>query len=962
MRDLKRSSRDGRGSVVFKKCVTLILAFVFACSILCGCGGTSGGAESKAPDVSGVTFTDKAVDYDGNTHTIAAENLPVGVTAEYENNAHKNAGEYDAQAKLYHGKTLLKTLDAKLTVRKKAATVTIDDKTSVLGDAAEQLTYTVSGVIDGDDLGVKLTVDTNSVGEKQITGSYTNTNYAVTFNGGKYTVTSPDVSGVVFEDKTVVYNGKPQTITATNLPSGVRATYTGNAQIDAGTYTATTYLYKGSALIDTLTAKLIIQKKPVTVIIDDKAVDEGASAGLTYTANDVIDGDDLGVTLTVDTSASGVKTITGKATNTNYDVTFVDGTCTVQEKIMDNLSVTTDNFIADLAPFALKDAIFSNFVITSVSFVYGGLVNGYTSSSNGLTMPIYVVKSDFSTPQADCTVENGKKIILDFTGKLGNKKAGDTVTADNLNIVVGEDETLAFGDSTMKVLPKYRKGDTSYGFSGKIFANKENYYQNSLAFTIKGYPTDMPDLSGVVFEDKTDETDGLAAVSITASNIPNGVTVRYENNTHTTAGVYTAKAKLYRGLKLVKTFTAQFTVKQCLMNNLADANVTVKFSPNYAPFALLSNIFAGKTITSISFMFAGYGNGANESSANLNMPLYIVKSDFSTKQADCTVENGKKIILDFTGKMSNVNVGDILTVDDLEISVGEDETLVFGDGAMTILPAYTLSKTTYPFKGKIFEANPPQWTDRSLTFKIVARPDDTVIEGKYISFLGDSISTYAGYSNNVDYNATIGNNAIWFPNNNYAGANMAVTETWWNRTTTMLGYTLCVNNSWSGSVVKDAQTYNVRAKNLHDKNGNTPDVIVVFMGVNDYAANTSVGTYDGTVAPDSPSDFSGAYTKTVKTIKANYPDAHVFCCTFLPDRKRFSGGSNGSGISETAYNAAIRTIAGNNDCTVIDLYANSGITADNIGTYTVDRLHPNSAGMSMIANTVVSAVRSGVAA
>ena len=39
-------------------------------------------------------------------------------------------------------------------------------------------------------------------------------------------------------------------------------------------------------------------------------------------------------------------------------------------------------------------------------------------------------------------------------------------------------------------------------------------------------------------------------------------------------------------------------------------------------------------------------------------------------------------------------------------------------------------------------------------------------QGKKLSILGDSISTYAAISNSTKYNSTIGGNAIWYPKNN----------------------------------------------------------------------------------------------------------------------------------------------------------------------------------------------------
>ena len=37
-------------------------------------------------------------------------------------------------------------------------------------------------------------------------------------------------------------------------------------------------------------------------------------------------------------------------------------------------------------------------------------------------------------------------------------------------------------------------------------------------------------------------------------------------------------------------------------------------------------------------------------------------------------------------------------------------------------------------------------------------------EGRTVSILGDSISTYGGVSNNTEYNPTIGNNEVFYEN------------------------------------------------------------------------------------------------------------------------------------------------------------------------------------------------------
>ena len=543
-----------------------------------------------------------------------------------------------------------------------------------------------------------------------------------------------NLDGIVFNDLEVEYDGKAHSVVAENIPDGVQTEYVNNDKVDAGSYVVTLKITKDKELLKSLDANLVITKKKAVVTIDNQTSPLGEIKELTYSVEGVLDQDDLGVNLTVETPKSGQYEIKGSWTNQNYDVTFNSAIYTVTETLFDSSAFAGSSpFLPNYAPFALYDTtLFSNTVVTKISFQFHSFASGYNKNSSNLYIPIYVVKSDFSTKQNECTYDNGKLIRLELTGKLNEVSSGDWVTCENLHIVVGEDETLAFGDPYMTVLPGFLRNNGTHGFYNRIFDNKGNN-NHSLVFDIEGYRT----------KDKVNTNGGF------------------------------------------------------------------------------------------------------------------VEDDIN-----------------------------------------------------------------------------------------------------YISFLGDSISTFSGVSNSTSYNPTIGSNAIWYPNNNYTGANLTLNDTWWKQAANELGYEVCVNNSWSGSVINTAQTYNVRSKNLHNNKKHAPDVIVVFMGVNDYAANTPVGSYDGTyAAPLNPTNFSEAYGRTIANMKETYPDAEIFCCTFLSDRKRMSSDVNGAGISINQYLNAIKTIATNLGVNVIDLYNETGINGSTITSYTVDRLHPNAAGMDLITKVVVEKVK-----
>ncbi len=393
-------------------------------------------------------------------------------------------------------------------------------------------------------------------------------------------------------------------------------------------------------------------------------------------------------------------------------------------------------------------------------------------------------------------------------------------------------------------------------------------------------------------------------------------------------------------------------------------NYSSPFLPSYAPFSLYdTTLFSDTVITSISFPFASLASGYSVDSDGLIMPVYIIKSDLTSKRGDCTVENGKKIELDFTGKLDGVKAGDWLTADGLEIKLEANETLAFGDTDMAVLPMFLRNDSTYGFYNKVFDSKGQN--NHSLIFKIEGRSmkkevTDDVDDGKkYISFLGDSISTYKGWSDNTSFNSSIGANATWYPKSDYPDSNMGVEKTWWHRVYTELGYELAVNNSWSGSIVTSGQTYNVRSKNLHNTtSGAKPDIIVIFMGINDFNAGIYIGNYDGTKdAPNIPQSFSEAYGRLITNIKNTYKDAEIYCCTLLPDMKRLSSTKNEIGKELEDYNEAIKEIAENLDVEIIELDVDTGIDRSNLSKYTVDKLHPNSAGMELIAKVIIDAIK-----
>lgn len=143
-----------------------------------------------------------------------------------------------------------------------------------------------------------------------------------------------------------------------------------------------------------------------------------------------------------------------------------------------------------------------------------------------------------------------------------------------------------------------------------------------------------------------------------------------------------------------------------------------------------------------------------------------------------------------------------------------------------------------------------------------------MLEGKRLSILGDSISTYQDVSNNPSYNSKLYYNPCFYR------LPFPMEKTYWQRLIDTLGLSLCVNNSWSGgnlSGVDDEDSGVNRVHYLSNNSGENPDIILVFMGINDMGRGVNIDV------------FSADYESVLLTIKNKYPNAKV-CCVNLPDR------------------------------------------------------------------------------
>lgn len=378
--------------------------------------------------------------------------------------------------------------------------------------------------------------------------------------------------------------------------------------------------------------------------------------------------------------------------------------------------------------------------------------------------------------------------------------------------------------------------------------------------------------------------------------------------------------------------------------------------------------------------FDGY-DASNDAISGLNNAPYVIEGNF--KNSNWKVDRIRLNVV-ATGsltvgviKKSDVVVGEtidrtktiakevlnIATTGPQEVtiqnkfSVNDDEYLYIGattDGCTFKYGSYGNQKGFFATSNNVWIRG-----TRSIGINVYIKNQSEYVtkplEGKKLSILGDSISTYQGYIPS--------GYSPYYPNSDVND----VTKTWWSKLISLSDMTLLKNASWSGSgVTGDISTTNGRvgcsdARINELKDGTTtPDIIICYITTNDWANDNAIGTFDSKdeidLTPRTISNISEAYALMLYKLRTTYPNAFVYCVTSLEGRTT----SNDTvypilnGNSETIHevNHAITEIAHIFGARVIDLQT-CGIHYWNIGNYSVDgKLHPNNAGMTIIAETI----------
>lgn len=275
-------------------------------------------------------------------------------------------------------------------------------------------------------------------------------------------------------------------------------------------------------------------------------------------------------------------------------------------------------------------------------------------------------------------------------------------------------------------------------------------------------------------------------------------------------------------------------------------------------------------------------------------------------------------------------------------------------------------------------------------------------EGKYISVMGDSISTYNGWSD--VYPITSPENTYRYGEAYYGtvgtdchNTDLLVSDTWWHQAATELGAEpLMINSGNSTGLLKasypslpdwehylqDMLAYKSRPYYL-GRDGILPDIIALYIGSGDVgkAALSEIGTveaidFDALIQPNGDGTFTYAVPQTVAEsycillhkIQIAYPAAEVYCFTVVPNAGGGLDTCNKRLAKTLPFNEMVKSVADHYSAIVVDLFDEFQLdpNGDAIATesdwakfktYFHEDPHPNASGFDIITNRFVKTVK-----
>ena len=202
----------------------------------------------------------------------------------------------------------------------------------------------------------------NNVGTYSITANTMNSNFDLTVNSGTYTISEREISVTYSGYTGLTYNGQAHNIlaVATNLADGDLLQLAGHDASDAGTYTATAYVYKDGVdvsnnyQITDQSIEYTIAKRTITAsLLETEYEYTGQDVDLEVSFTGLISGDDLYVTIMGGGQSAGTHIVNVELNGDdqdNYELLNNEFTITITQGTL-QLESNVDKVISDMQVF-----------------------------------------------------------------------------------------------------------------------------------------------------------------------------------------------------------------------------------------------------------------------------------------------------------------------------------------------------------------------------------------------------------------------------------------------------------------------------------------------------------------------------------------------------------------------------------------------------------------------------------
>jgi len=396
--------------------------------------------------------------------------MPIDVneyTVSYKDNT--DAGTAHVNIEDNPGDNLIVYGSKDFTINPKALAITAEAKSKYYGDTDPELTYTSDGLVGNDAITGELsretgeTIGTYAINQNTLTAG---NNYTITYTGANLTINKRALT-ITAKSKTITYGEEPANdgVTYNSFAPGEdesklegTLTYAYNYEQygDVGSYTITPSGLTGANYnISFVAGTLTVGQKEVGLTWSEPTsfVYDGASHGLTATATNLVNGDEIGVTVTGDQTNAGnhtatVSALTGEKAG-NYKLPNENTHAFTITPAALTITANNNTITYGDAP-AGNGVTYSGFIGTEDESVLGGSLdydfsysqyddagNTYTITPKGLTSLNY----DISFVAGTLTV-NPKALTI--TANAMSKTYGDTdpvLTYTSVGLVNDDDIT-----------------------------------------------------------------------------------------------------------------------------------------------------------------------------------------------------------------------------------------------------------------------------------------------------------------------------------------------------------------------------------------------------------------------------------------------------------------------------------------------------------------------------------------